>query len=67
MILELAGRVFKSGVTKKEPVRNVYNVLVPRPDGQSDVVTVFTIKKHEVGKDIKIRVNAFIQMCNEVE
>lgn len=64
MIIEVVGNIYKGGRTKGG--KNYYCLLVKRPDGQSDSVTVFTDKEHKIGAEVKIKVNAYIQTANEV-
>jgi len=65
MILELSGKIIRAG--KSRAGQSYISVLVPRPDGQQDVVTVFTKSdNHKAGQDFKGKVDAFIRMCGEV-
>lgn len=64
MVVEIEGQIYKAGKTKNG--KNYSNVLVKRPDGQSDSITIFSEKEHKPGTVFKGKVNAYIQMCNEV-
>ncbi|MBI5204811.1 MAG: hypothetical protein HZA11_07840 [Nitrospirae bacterium] len=64
MIVDLEGQIYKTGKTKNG--KNYSNVLVKRPDGQSDSITVFSDKEHKTGTVFKGKINAYIQMCSEV-
>ncbi|MDP3013747.1 MAG: hypothetical protein Q8M92_05850 [Candidatus Subteraquimicrobiales bacterium] len=62
--MELEGQVYRTGKTKKGQF--FCNVLVKRPDGQQDSVTVFSTVEHKVGVPFKAKVNAYVQMVSEV-
>ena len=64
MIVALEGQIYKAGKTKNG--KHFCNVLVKRPDGQSDSVTVFSEREHKAGTLYKGNVNAYVQMCSEV-
>jgi len=64
MLVALEGQIYKAGKTKNG--KNYCNVLVKRPDGQSDSITIFGEKEHKPGTIFKGQVNAYIQMCSEV-
>ena len=65
MVFDLEGDIYKVGNTKKGA--HFLNILIKRPDGQSDSITIFTSKDgYKPGTHFKGKVNAYIQMCNEV-
>lgn len=64
MVVDLEGQVFKAGVTKKG--QHFCCILVKRPDGQADNITIFGDVEHKPGSIFKGKVNAYIQLCNEV-
>jgi hypothetical protein len=64
MVIQLEGDIYKVGKTKKGG--NFLNILVKRPDGQSDSVTIFTDKEYRPGTKFKGTVNAYVQMASEV-
>lgn len=64
MVVDLEGSVYKAGVTKKG--QHFCNVLVKRPDGQADSITVFGDVEHKTGSVFKGKVNVYVQLCNEV-
>ncbi len=65
MVIEIQGEIIRTGVTKTG--KNFLNILVARPDGQRDTVTVFTSKDgFKAGSQYKGKVDVFVKMCNEV-
>lgn len=66
MILEISGKIIRTGKSRNTG-QNYISVLVPRADGQQDVVTIFTKGDHyKAGQDYKGKVDAFVRMCGEV-
>jgi len=68
MLIDVSGKVINKGTSKKG--NSYVQVLVARPDGGNDVVTVMTDGGHDrykVGSDVKIKANAFVRVCFEVK
>jgi hypothetical protein len=65
MVIEIKGEVFKAGVSKKTG-KKFYGLLVDRPDGQRDTITIFSDKDYKAGQKVALKADVFIQMANEV-
>lgn len=66
MIVPLKGKVYKTGTTKTG--KFYFCCLVPGRDGNQDSVTVFSAKDYssQMGKEVSVNMNCYIQMGNEV-
>ena len=64
MELIIKGRVIKAGATKTG--KFFCTVLVERPDGQEDTVTMWSEKEHKHNEQLNTRASAWVQQCNEI-
>ncbi|MBT9175006.1 MAG: hypothetical protein DDT22_00680 [candidate division WS2 bacterium] len=64
MIVEVEGQIYRTGKTKKG--QYFCNILVKRPDGQSDSLMIISNKEYRVGTIFKGKVDVYIRVCSEV-
>ncbi|MBT9164896.1 MAG: hypothetical protein DDT22_00688 [candidate division WS2 bacterium] len=64
MIIEVEGQIYRTGKTKKG--QHFCNILVKRPDGQSDSLMILGNREYKAGTVFKGKVNAYIRVCSEV-
>lgn len=68
MVIEVKGRIYRSGTIGKGKMAGMkyYNLLIPRPDGMADTLTLFSEREHKVGTEISVLANAYVQTATEV-